>query len=304
MRTLFLLCAIMLGCNYLSWGQNLHNQINSFEFIRRIKGAQGVRNQIEFWDSLTNNKIKTINLIEFNPFKNISGKIIGIHPDFETPIYAYIDTLSRGKYIQEKKIGVDSMPNMQTAFVRFTSTQNSQSHVAVVYSKITNYNEHKVKDVLSQIKVFDKKGNVLYETSDIHTDCYAPVITSNGRYVLAKTGEDWGEGYVSNAPQGFIICDMKDEKIIYQSSKGNYLGAFVIGDKLLAIADMFNKGFVEYLIFDCDANALFTKRLDYETSSNIVEMDLNGILVDDPKNGKKVLLSYAKDFNNAQIIQK
>ncbi|MFN0173535.1 MAG: hypothetical protein ACKVU0_02715 [Saprospiraceae bacterium] len=266
-----------------------------------MKGTSGIRNKIEFWDSLSNSRIKTIHLADLNPYKYINGNVIGILPDFETPIYSP-DLGKEGLIpVNTNEPTIDS--GSYKILIRFTTSRNSQNHIGIIYSKYTMYNE-RIKVVQSHIKVLNKKGDIVYESGNLDTDGFAPVITSDGKYILFMTGEDRGEGNISSSPQGFIICDVMNERAIYQSTKGRYIGANVIDGRLFMIANNHNKGFVEYQIFDCAANVSYTKAMEDELSSNIKEVNATGMLIEDQKNGNKTFLQFKKDFLTYSIEEK
>jgi len=183
-----------------------------FQYIRTVKERNHARSKIEFFDSLTNQRVKTVDVAEWNPFGKFREKVVEYWDYYGTPIYE-LDTSRVIEMIDSiepvsKRHHYDT-PNL-TPFrlmSQYVISTQGRNYIAVLYELSTLNKGGRNISSHSTIFIFDRKGNLVRQTPLWDVNGGRPTITDDGRFVMFQTGGPHGWEQAGYVPDHLRVYD-------------------------------------------------------------------------------------------------
>ncbi len=170
------------------------------------------RQKIAFYDSISQQLIRTVDITGINPFGKFREKIVGIWDDYSTPIYELdtthvIETIDSIELVSKNnRYNTGRLNPFQLMSLYFVSTQGN-NYVAVMYELATFNKSGRNISSHSTILILDKKGNFVRQTPVWDVNGGRPTISDDGRFVLFKTGGPHGWEQAGYVPDHLRVYD-------------------------------------------------------------------------------------------------
>lgn len=274
------------------------NKNKPFKSIRFIKNKYDAPLKIEFWDSLRNVIITEVNLTKTHPFNSLSKNIAGYNTVDSLPIFKMppekVNNLRQKVWSDKYNLRNPDDKDSVKIILDKNLSYNSQNCIAVFYFAQI-FSGHKIISTRGIIVAYNKKGEVYFRSENLDLEIYELKISDDGRYLCCLTGDDYGEGTVSNVPPGLILFDLNNGKIIHFEQGDNFGGSMFIGEHYFAARKKYN-GEEEYEIMNCDDKVTHSLRLSIEKTPELMELSCTGFKFKDKQTGKVYYKLYNSDF--------
>jgi len=300
------LSLIFIQCYFISFSQE--NDKEAFEYIRWPRNpATGIRDKLYFYDALTRQPAKIVDLIGMNPYGNFKEKVVDTLSGYGTLVFELttpvpnIDSyeLVSSRYHPDN---MDLQPFRISS--RYDFSREGQNFIAVLY-RMTTWNKD-LRDISTHTTalVFNRRGNLVHKIEHIDVNSWNPLVTQDGKYLFFLIGGPESETAEVYVPQSFLVFDLQRKQLIYQDSIGANLVPSLIGENLFFVPNNYNPGYDEYRIFNFEKNILYSKYININESDGLIEKRMNYMKFKNFRTKEETLLHYEKDFEKNIIFDK
>ena len=288
--------------------QDTHDK--PFKYIRVVKENNHARSKIEFYDSLTNQLIKTIDAIKINPFGGFREKVVQLRERYGTPIYELdttkliwsidsIELVSKTNHYANN----DLTPFL--LFSRYLISNQGRNYVAILYELTTlNKSGHNISSH-STILIFDRNGKLVKQTPLWDVNGGRPVISDDGRFVLFQSGgpyegDDGGsEAYLRDALR---VYDTQTNLLYVDDDVDMEKGADLIDGKYFNKAIFHGDRTRDVIVYDFYNKIKYKRKFSFEEMSFYHSASFQGFLFTKPSGDIYLKYSLENDFLKSKIV--
>ncbi len=300
------LSLIFIQCYFISFSQEKGKE--PFEYIRWPRNpVTGIIDKLHFYDSLTRQPVKVVDLIDMNPYGKFKEKVVDTLSGYGTLVFelatpkSQIDSF-RLISSQFYPNSIDLEPFQLSS--RYNFSRESQNYIAVLYS-LTTWNKYQ-KEISSHTTafVFNRTGDLMHRVNHIDVNSWNPLVTQDGKYLFFLSGGPESNAEESYLPHSFFVFDLKNRQMIYKDSIGSDLGAGLLEGKLFFVPNTFKYGYNEYRVFDFYNNIVYNKVFTMKESGGLYEKNIDHMKFKNSRTKEVITLYYEKDFNKGIIVEK
>lgn len=280
--------------------------IRTFKEKDTTKACCFYRTKIAFYDSLSKQPIKTIDLVEMNPFGKFREKVANIWDDFSTPVYELdttrvidmidsIELVSKNHHYKTPKLTPFRLMSLY-----FVSTQG-RNFVAVLYELATFNKSGRNISSHSTILIFDRKGKLVKKTPvwDVNGD--RPVISDDGRFVLFKCGGPYGWEQAGYVPNQLRVYDT-ERNVMYIDTEVDIGGTTdLIQGKYFNTSIFYGDRTSDVIIYDLYEKIKYKRRFSFEEMPFLHSVDREGFKFAKPSGEIYLKYSLENDFTKSKI---
>lgn len=277
-----------------------------FKYIRIVKVPNHARSKVEFYDSVSNQLVKTIDAVELNPFGRFDAKISGRLEYEGTPIYE-LDTMKQIRYLNSIELVSENnhfaasklQPFNLLSF--YTVSLQGRNYVAILYELATLNKAGRNISSHSTILIFDREGNFVKQSPiwDINGD--RPVISDDGWFVLFKSGGPYGWEQQGYLPNRLIVYDTKHNTRFIDSDVDLGCSTDLIAGKYFNTSIFNSDRITDVIIYDFYENNKYKRKLSFEEMPSIHSVNSQGFLFSKSSGEVYLKYSFENDFIKSKI---
>ncbi|OQX76263.1 MAG: hypothetical protein B6D61_09050 [Bacteroidetes bacterium 4484_249] len=293
--------------NHQTISQNSNKTI-PYQFVYDDEMVYAKEVAINFIDIVTEDIIKTFNLVENNPFNKLNyPEIDNKAPDEKNKVYQINDipiesiTLPEGNLVLRQKLQNPEQYTELTGSSFYQATVDGDFLVVKYSFYLTSFGM--VLGRSDAILIFDSKGNLLHKLNNFDTNVREWALTDNGRYFSYAFGgilDEWS-GPFSDA--GYKIIDLQKNEIEYEESFSNQISEIRTRSFDNMIKVSYHSINYLYILFDFTKNRKYSRYFTRDEKNLWKRFTKKGleIYVGDRQSNKYKLLSFDSDFKVEEI---
>jgi hypothetical protein len=252
--------------------------------IRYVR-PNGYCEKIEFYDTLSNRLIKSVNLVDNDPYNKFPYKIIKHSSNYlnyyELPdsVRSKTDYWVTKNHLQTKTKNVT--PGFVTSTIGYSNDPSGGGYAAVAYNLVTYNTENITVGIHSTYLIFNSKGDVIRTFEHLPSGAAGYVeISKDGKYLLISSKTLVDSSQEIGKPM-IEIYDINDKKKVYSEiipEADDMLFPQIVNHNMFKIdVNLFENGDI-IKVFDIINNIKYEKRYTQKEFQSLIRIESNGIL--------------------------
>ena len=253
--------------------------------------------------------IKTIDLLEINPFEGIGRKSDGIDDEYYTPIYIVDSTttaLNGISLVSPRNHPKNTSLKPSKLLTYYTWSNYGDKHLAVVYKLITLNEFGQNITINSKILIFNSEGEQSASLALCDWNMGKPVITNDGKYIMYIVGGPFGWDQSPYMLNELYAYDVQDDSLVYKESNIDvFMNLGISGSSLLHTSTRTEVGGQETRFFDFEKKRIYT--INFSSLNDLVGIagsDENGIVYKRNEGDYYYKFLFQRDFKISKIPTK
>ncbi|HYG01936.1 MAG TPA: hypothetical protein VD927_05785 [Chryseosolibacter sp.] len=259
----------------------------------------GTQNIVEFRDK-QNKLLKTLDLTTSSPYMKATTKWERTWGSSRFKISAKeVPELVNG-FFDRSNFPKESTSKLNPEVITTASDVVISNHHVIIADQLMLYGvEGGLIGVRSQVKVYNRDGNLIGSLPENNEGYYEPVVTSDGEYLAANFGALTAHVDYTLVPHvGFRVYDLKTNKIIFELGKADssydVLSPAVHNDMIIQVLDLNNDQY-EYFVILPMQKKIYRKVFSREEVGNFVRIESDKFILRGSGN-VEVPIEFEKSF--------